>query len=722
MANLIFKKGSYADFKANVTTAQEGAFYVTEDEGGLYLGLADGSTKRLQGSVVFYNNIDDIVEAAGKPPYDPNVIYFSAANNALFRYDPSVNKWIQLNQTAESVTQALNVLNKGLSDLQTDLNSYKETNNAAVADKATKAELEAETERAKGEEAKNAKAAADAMQAAETAQGTADQAVAAAGVNSTAIGGLQDDLKKANDAIATKVTMAQVEAKDYATNAQVKTATGEVLGKATDSTDANTVYGVKNYVKGVESQLNTVKNTAEAALPKAGGAMTGNITMSAGTYITIPNQPEKDDQAANKLYVDTAIKTVNSTAGGLSDRLTQVEETVEGHSGQISTINSQLDVINQTTLPGLDGAVKKAQSTADDAAQAASAANANAETRVLQSEYDEAVEGLNGSISNINAKIGEMSTSNDNKFGEIEQTLKGKLDSSEAAKTYATKTELNTAKADLLGEDGDLSTADTIYGAKKGVAEAKADAASAQKLADTNSEAIGKLQGKATEIEDNVTANANSIKTINETLATKANQSALDSTNQEVERVEDELTQKIGEVKTTADNALSRAGGTMTGNITMSNDKTITGLPKPSAGSDAVNKDYADGLIAAADAMVFKGVLGGGVTALPTSGVQCGWTYKVGQAGTYSGISAKVGDLIINTAADNATPVWEHISSGYEDDYLQKLGTEGTDDVRITLDNGVGMVDTTITLKSANGISWTQSHGVITPSIVWGTF
>jgi hypothetical protein len=44
MANLLFKKGSYADFKAKVLEANqvaEGAIYFTEDEGGLYVGLKD---------------------------------------------------------------------------------------------------------------------------------------------------------------------------------------------------------------------------------------------------------------------------------------------------------------------------------------------------------------------------------------------------------------------------------------------------------------------------------------------------------------------------------------------------------------------------------------------------------------------------------------------------------------------------------------------------------
>ena len=54
--------------------------------------------------------------------------------------------------------------------------------------------------------------------------------------------------------------------------------------------------------------------------------------------------------------------------------------------------------------------------------------------------------------------------------------------------------------------------------------------------------------------------------------------------------------------------------------------------------------------VAAADAMVFKGVLGtsDGMTAtLPAAGYKIGWCYKVGTAGTYAGKDCEVGDLIV---------------------------------------------------------------------------
>ena len=76
---------------------------------------------------------------------------------------------------------------------------------------------------------------------------------------------------------------------------------------------------------------------------------------------------------------------------------------------------------------------------------------------------------------------------------------------------------------------------------------------------------------------------------------------------------------------------------------------TITGVPGHS--NDIVNKAYADSLIAANNAMVYKGTVGVGGTheiaafnSLATYNV--GWTYRVITAGTIKGVVCEVGDLI----------------------------------------------------------------------------
>lgn len=75
----------------------------------------------------------------------------------------------------------------------------------------------------------------------------------------------------------------------------------------------------------------------------------------------------------------------------------------------------------------------------------------------------------------------------------------------------------------------------------------------------------------------------------------------------------------------------------------------IAATPKAVNAALTSAKSYADSILGANDAMVFKGTIGTGgtVTALPTTGYSAGWTYRVVTAATYAGVSCEVGDLII---------------------------------------------------------------------------
>lgn len=120
---------------------------------------------------------------------------------------------------------------------------------------------------------------------------------------------------------------------------------------------------------------------------------------------------------------------------------------------------------------------------------------------------------------------------------------------------------------------------------------------------------------------------------------------------------------------TKADAAMPKAGGTFTGTVTLAADPTDVLQP--------TTKQYVDAKIsssiAASDAMVFKGTLGtnGTATALPTSSVVVGDTYKVitqvsvAADNSYTGdaVTAKVGDLVVAMSKD---PKWIVIPSGNE--------------------------------------------------------
>ena len=100
---------------------------------------------------------------------------------------------------------------------------------------------------------------------------------------------------------------------------------------------------------------------------------------------------------------------------------------------------------------------------------------------------------------------------------------------------------------------------------------------------------------------------------------------------------------------------LDKSGGTMTGALTLSG--------APSNSLHAATKAYVDGIVAAQDAMVFKGVID--CSANPNyPAADRGWTYRVsvaGKIGGGSGPNVEVGDIIIcqtdSTASGNHATV-----------------------------------------------------------------
>ena len=97
-------------------------------------------------------------------------------------------------------------------------------------------------------------------------------------------------------------------------------------------------------------------------------------------------------------------------------------------------------------------------------------------------------------------------------------------------------------------------------------------------------------------------------------------------------------------------------------------------------------------------AMVFKGTIGTSGTAgtaLPTSNVKIGDTYKIITAGTYAGQAAKVGDLFIASAA---TPTWAYVPSGDDVDVTQITAGAGLNTTSADTSTDGGSITTTGTL------------------------
>ena len=146
---------------------------------------------------------------------------------------------------------------------------------------------------------------------------------------------------------------------------------------------------------------------------------------------------------------------------------------------------------------------------------------------------------------------------------------------------------------------------------------------------------------------------------------------------------------------------------------------------------------YVDGKLQAADAMKFKGVVNAAAD-LPTTGVEAGWTYKVGTNFTLNGVNVYVGDLLI-AESDQGSDVasypasgWAHVASGYEDDHDVHVELDGK---KVSVVNAAGQnrgsvefaaaANTGVTVAVAQ-VAKDEQSGVtdvkVTVGLEWGSF
>jgi hypothetical protein len=343
-----------------------------------------------------------------------------------------------------------------------------------------------------------------------------------------------------------------------------------------------------------------------------------------------------------------------------------------------------------TNAAAAQGAADKAQEDATQALKDAKAADDNAKTRVLTTDFEAFKTSNTSALSGLDSKI-------------------------TTAKSTADKGVADAAKAQAQAD--------------KGVADAAAALAKAKEMLPL---AGGTMTGPIAMSNKKITGLA--APTDKADAATKAY----------VDAAETAAKADAATAKSTADTALSKAnaalpkaGGTMSGAIAMGSNK-ITGLAGPEADGDATNKKYVDDAvkagIAASDAMVYKGVIGSQSALNAITTANKGDTYKISTAFTVGTVKYKVGDIIINSGADGAAPTWDHITSGYEDDYLQKLAADAanatvhlTDGVTNTASGSVsgikfvGAETSNIVMSVKAGTGNNPVH-TVTASMVWGEF
>ena len=207
------------------------------------------------------------------------------------------------------------------------------------------------------------------------AKGTADTVKAAllgdAAADYNTLGKLEDAVLAVKATAESKTTMAEVEAKNYATKTEAQGYANAVLGADTDNADSKTVYGARKYADSLNSAMDGRVDALEAAIGAGGSVGTqidekiglldmDEVAVGAGEIIEKISQTDGKVTASKRKLAATDIPELAiSKITGLQDALDGKQATVAWQSNNYdpatnkAITKSDLDA----AVAGLAGAV-----------------------------------------------------------------------------------------------------------------------------------------------------------------------------------------------------------------------------------------------------------------------------------------------------------------------------------------------------------------------------
>lgn len=347
-----FLRGNVADLPQ---TATAGALYFTKDE-GVYLGLENGSYHRY-GDFITVSDVASLPEAGAHQ----NCMYYCVAENILAKWDGST--WVQINKqktlaelggVAQSVYNTkMAALEKADSDNATAISNL-ETYVGTIPETATATDIVSYVQEKTSGIATNA-ALTELTGRVSTAEGEIDALQAAIGEGGSVTVAIADAKKAGTDAAAaataaqatadSKTTMAEVEAKNYATKTEAQgyaNAKDAAISAAKDAADAAQadVDALEGKVGTVPADKTVVQmiSDAQAAATYDDTTVKASIKAIADDYLKAADKTELSNAISG---IDTSYKAADTA---LSNRVKAIEDDYLKVADKTELANSIADV------------------------------------------------------------------------------------------------------------------------------------------------------------------------------------------------------------------------------------------------------------------------------------------------------------------------------------------------------------------------------------------
>ena len=302
MSNLNFKWGNHAGLPKSLAAQDVGALFFTKDEGALYLGVESGKApRRIQGTVQYYADLSQF-KSDVLPPYSADVIYYIASENALV-------KW-----SGEKIAADGN-----------------KTSGEFVVLNVTASEFTTKVTQLSGEIAANASD----ITTLNTQVGTNEKE------NTTAFGRIKS------------------------LEESVKTLEGLLgLGGGTEGATIEQRIAILESWKGdIDSWKTTISSTVSSHTTD----ITANASAISDNAAAIEqNKTDIADVVGRVTTAESDISTAKTDISGLKTKMSAAEGTIANHTqtlathgGDIASLQSAVENLNENTITGLDGRITK---------------------------------------------------------------------------------------------------------------------------------------------------------------------------------------------------------------------------------------------------------------------------------------------------------------------------------------------------------------------------